>query len=70
MVDYQSDDIGDLVVEIGTMTILRMGVMQMLGAEQSSAIRLHLDAIVEQYSVRIDTVALTALEVIAQRPPT
>jgi hypothetical protein len=66
----ESDDVGDLVVEIGTMTILRMGVMQMLGAEQSSAIRLHLDAIVEQYSVRIDTVALTALEVIAQRPPT
>ncbi len=62
MVDPQSDDIEDLVVEIGTTTILRMGVMRMLGAEQSPAMRIHLDDMAEQYSVRIDVAALRALE--------
>jgi hypothetical protein len=63
----QSDDIGDLVTEIGTMTILRMGVMRMLGAEDSAVARLHLDEMVEQFSARIDVAALRALELNAQR---
>ncbi len=67
MFAVNSEDIGDLVVEIGTMTILRMGVMQMLGAEQSPAVRLHLDEMAERYSLRIDAVALRALELGARR---
>ncbi len=67
MVAFQSDDIGDLVTEIGTMTILRMGVMRMLGAENSPSVRLYLDEMVEQFSVRIDLVAIEALDLGAQR---
>ncbi len=67
MFALDSDDIEDLVVQIGTMTILRLGVMQMLGTEQSPAVRLHLDEMAEQYSVRIDTLAFKALELTARR---
>jgi hypothetical protein len=68
MVDPQSDDIiGELVVEIGTLTILRMGVMRMLGAEQLPAVGIQLDEMAERFSVRIDLAALRALELNAQR---
>jgi hypothetical protein len=66
----ESDDVGDLVVEIGTMTILRMGVMRMLGAELSPAIGIHLDEMVEHYSARIDVATIRALELSAQRSRT
>jgi hypothetical protein len=68
MVDPQLDNIiGELVVEIGTMTILRMGVMRMLGAEQSPLVGIQLDEMVERFSVRIDSAALRVLELNAQR---
>jgi hypothetical protein len=68
MADYQSEDIGDLVVQIGTMTILRKGVMRMLGDEPSPAAGVHLDELVERFSARIDVATLRALELSDQRP--
>jgi hypothetical protein len=67
MVAFKSADIAELVAEIGAMTIVRMGVTRMLGAEDSPSVRLHLDERVEQSSVTMGLAALRALDLGDQR---